>query len=79
VLVEPNGKTEAYDGVFFKKGAPFNQGNIYTFDEEAFIDGCEKAVERYKENPLNAAGVKLQKKFSCAKTADAIMEVMTNA
>ena len=43
VLVEPNGKTEAYDGVFFKKGAPFNQGNIYTFDEEAFIDGCEKS------------------------------------
>ena len=76
VLVEPNGKEEAYDGAFFKKGSPFNQGNIYTFDEDAFIEGCEKAVERYKENPDNPAGTKLQEEFSYTKTADAIMEAM---
>jgi hypothetical protein len=79
VLVEPNGKTEAYDGVFFKKGGAFNQGNIYTFDEDAFIDGCEKAVERYRENPINTAGIALQNDFSYAKTADAIIKIMKDA
>jgi len=76
VLVEPNGKEEAYDGVFFKKGAPFNQGNIYTFDEDAFIEGCEKAVERYKASPENTVGLELQNKFTYKNTVEAIMEVM---
>ena len=76
VLVEPNGKEEAADGVFFKKGGAFNQGNIFTFDEDEFIAGCEKAVERYKENPVNSEGLKLQEEFTYAKTVDAIMEVM---
>ena len=79
VLVEPNGKEEVYDGMFFKKGAPFNQGNIYSFDEDAFIDGCEKAVERYKASPVNTEGVKLQEEFTYSKTVDAITEIMNNA
>ena len=76
VLVEPNGKTEAYDGVFFKKGSPTNQGNIYTFDEGDFIEGCEKAIERYKSNPVNTEGLKIQEDFTYSKTVDSIMEVM---
>ena len=76
VLVETNGKEEAADGRFFKKGGAYNQGNIYTFDEDEFIDGCEKAIERYKESPINKEGLKLQEDFSYAKTVDAITEVM---
>jgi len=76
VLVEPNGKEEAADGVFFKTGGAFNQGNIHTFDEEEFIEGCEKAIKRYKENPQNSEGIKLQEDFTYAKTVDSIMEVM---
>ena len=76
VLVEPNGKEDAADGIFFKKGGVFNQGEIFTFDEDEFIAGCEKAVERYKENPVNTEGLKLQEDFTYAKTVDAIMEVM---
>ena len=76
ILVESNGKEEAADGMFFKKGGAFNQGNIYTFDEEAFIDGCEKAVERYRQNPVNSEGLKLQDDFTYSKTVDAITEVM---
>ena len=53
VLVESNGKEDSADGVFFKKGNPYNQGQIFTFDEDAFIDGCEKAIERYKASPEN--------------------------
>ena len=76
VLIEPSGKEEAYDGVFFKKGGAFNQGNIYTFNEDDFIDGCEKAIERYKASPENSAGLELQDKFTYKNTVDAIMEVM---
>ena len=62
-----------------KKGAPFNQGNMYTFDEDAFIDGCEKAIERYKSSPVNTEGLKLQEEFTYSKTVDAITEIMNNA
>ena len=77
VLVEPKGKEEAADGVFFTKGGAFNQGNIHTFDEDEFIEGCEKAIERYKENPINSEGIKLQQDFTYEKTVDSIMEVMS--
>ena len=76
VLVEPNGKTEAYDGAFFKKNAPTNQGNIYTFDEDDFIEGCEKAIERHKNSSVNTEGLKLQEDFTYSKTVDSIMEAM---
>jgi len=76
VLVEPNGKEDSVDGVFFKKGNPYNQGQIFTFEEDSFIDGCEKAIERYKASPKNSAGLELQDKFSYKNTVDAITEVM---
>jgi len=76
VLVEPNGKIDSADGVFFKKGGAFNQGQIFTFDSDEFIDGCEKAVQRYKDSPINKEGLKLQEDFSYAKTVDKIVEVM---
>ena len=75
-LIEPCGKIEAADGVFFKKGGAFNQGNIFAFDEDEFIEGCEKAVQRHKNTPINLEGLKLQKDFTYSKTVDAIMEVM---
>jgi hypothetical protein len=76
VLVESNGKEDSADGVFFKKGSPYNQGQIFTFDEDAFIEGCEKAIERYKASPENTVGLELQNKFTYKNTVDAIMEVM---
>jgi len=76
VLVEPNGKTEAYDGAFFKKGSLTNQGSIYTFDEDDFIEGCEKAIERYKSSSVNEEGLKLQQKFTYKKTVDKILKII---
>ena len=76
VLVEPNGKIDAEDGIFFKKGNPFNQGQIFTFDDDEFIEGCEKAIERYKSKPTNEEGLKLQEEFSYSKTVDKITELM---
>ena len=75
ILVEPNGKTEAYDGLFFQKGSQINQGNIFTFDEDAFIHACEMAIERVKSsNRVNSAGLLLQKEFSKEKMVSSILE-----
>lgn len=66
-LVEPNSKMEAYDGVFFHKGAPYNQGNIYDFDGSDFISACEVAIKKTESQKLNQQGLALQKEFSSEK------------
>lgn len=76
VLVEPNGQVEIYDGKFFQKGAPFNQGHIYTFDDDAFIFACEKAIERFQSNKENAEGLKLQSDFTYETTAKKLLELI---
>lgn len=73
-LVEPVGKVEAYDGKFFVKGQPFNQGNIYYFNDDDFILACEKAEARFVKSDTNWAGMNLQSKFTYEKTADAIID-----
>ncbi len=76
VLVEPSKKVEIYDNIFFKKGSPFNQGNMFSFEEDSFINGCEKAVERYKSNNLNQKGLKLQDEFKVSNTVDKMLELI---
>ena len=74
VLVAPCGKIPVYDNMFFQEGQPYNQGNIYNFDEDAFIEACEEAVKRTKSNRVNKEGLKLQEDFTYAKTTDAILK-----
>lgn len=74
ILVNPSGKIEAYDGKFFQKGQPFNQGNIFDFNEEEFLAACDKAIERYKVNNFNTAGVELQNTHDYAKAAKQIID-----
>jgi hypothetical protein len=76
VLISPNGKVPAYDNLFFKEGSEYNQGNIYDFSEDEFIEGCEEAIKRYENNPINIEGLKLQSDFTWAKTADQIEDVI---
>ena len=64
VLVEPSGKTESEDGVFFTAGSQYNQGSIFDFNEDDFLDACEKAEERVLKNKKNEEGLKLQEEFS---------------
>ncbi len=73
VLVNPSGKIEAYDGAFFRKGMPYNQGNIFDFNHNEFLDACDKAIERVKKNRVNQAGLKLQNKFTFEKMVDSIL------
>ena len=72
ILVEPSGKIEAYDNMFFQKGSTFNQGNIYSFDNEEVISAMENAENICKKE--NKEGLKLQNTFSYGKTLDKILK-----
>lgn len=74
ILVDPSGKQPIYDNTFFKEGGFFNQGNMFTFDEDSFIDGCERAVERFKESPVNESGLDLQNQFPVSSTVDKLLK-----
>jgi len=73
ILVNPNSKAEAYDGMFFKKGSPFNQGNIFDFDYNEFLKACDIAIEKVKISRVNQEGLELQKKFTFQKMVDTIL------
>ncbi len=72
ILVEPNGMVPAEDGHFFRKGEQFSQGNMYAFDDSALAQAMKKAES--KARTLNESGVTLGKRFTYAKTVDAIFE-----
>jgi len=74
ILVEPNSKIEAYDGVFFHKGLPYNQGTIYDFNNDDFISACELAIKRVEQNKSNINGLSLQEKFSSDKFINNILK-----
>ena len=74
--VNPSGKVPAYDGMFFHKGQPFNQGNIYDFNEEEFIAACEKAIIKVQENKVNEIGLTLQETFSKEKFASNVIDIL---
>lgn len=74
VLVKPNGKFPCYDNVFFHQGAPYNQGNLFSWAESDLDEAFDKAVERVKLSKVNESGLKLQKEFTWAKTANSILK-----
>src|SRR3990167_1720425 len=73
ILVNPNGKTEAFDGIFFPKigTAPFNNGNIFTFNSLDVENAMDEAIKRAKTP--NTEGEKLRETFSWDKTVDYIL------
>jgi len=74
ICVTPNGKIPAYDNIFFREGQPFNQGNIFDFSVDEFLDACDVAIAKAKSNPVNEAGLKLQTEFTWEKTTNLILE-----
>lgn len=76
VLVNSNGKINAIDGVFFHPNHPFNQGNIFDFDENEFINGCEEAIKRVEKDRINSEGLKLQQKYNLSSFTSKILELM---
>lgn len=75
-LVNPSGKIEVYDNLFFHRGAPFNQGNIFDFNEDEFINACERTIEKVRLQKINREGLRLQEDFSSEKMADRILELI---
>lgn len=74
ICLTPNGKIPAYDNIFFKEGQPFNQGNIFDFSVDEFLDACDVAISKSQSNPVNESGLKLQTEFTWEKTANLILE-----
>tara|TARA_B100000287_G_scaffold429071_2_gene481656 strand:- start:52 stop:1146 length:1095 start_codon:yes stop_codon:yes gene_type:complete len=78
VLVEPSGKIDCVDNIFFKKGQEFNQGQMFDWDEDDFIDACEEAIKRVETDKVNHEGLKLQNEFSYGKMLDRVWFELEN-
>lgn len=76
ILVEPSDKIEAYDNMFFQKGSIFNQGNIFSFNEDNFLSACDLACEKVRINKINENGLKLQKQFTTEKFLSDVLNVV---
>jgi hypothetical protein len=72
VLVNPNGKVPAADGVFFGTSGPYNIGNLFDFDGDQFVAACEEA-ERRAAQGLNTKGLELQK-LTYKDTVDVLLK-----
>lgn len=75
-LVNPCGKIEIYDNMFFKKGSPYNQGNMFDFNPMDFLNACDKAVQRVRVSKTNENGLTLQKKFTFEHLTDSILSYL---
>ena len=74
VLIEPTGKKVAHDGVFFHQGAPWNQGNFYSVDDDTVKNGLVELYQRVTKNRVNEAGLKLQTQFTWENTFDILRQ-----
>ena len=71
MLITQFESTFVIDKIFFKEGSEFNQGNIYTFDDDEFTSAMEKAELYCKKD--NTKGKLLKEKFTYKKTLDDIL------
>lgn len=76
ILVEPTGKIESYDNIFFKKGAIYNQGNIFDFDYNDFLSSCDEAIKRVESKKQNEAGLKMQNIFTFEKLTENVLSYL---
>ena len=76
VLIQPNGMKSSVDGIFFHEGRPVNQGQIFDFNEDDFLSGCEEAIKRFEADKVNHEGLKIQADFSTGKSLDKILEII---
>jgi len=74
VLVEPSGMAEVYDNIHFHKGGLYNQGSVYTWNQNDFEQALDKSVKNYLSNPINHQGLKIKEKYTFTKTLDIILK-----
>lgn len=75
-LVEPSSVTPVYDGVFFQPGQPFNQGNIYDWEEKDYLEALQTAYSRFLLSKDNIAGKDLANKYNYDVGADIILKTI---
>jgi hypothetical protein len=76
-FVNTSGKITSVDNIFFKQGDAFNQGQIYDWNPDEFIDGCEKAIANVEKNRVNEVGLTLQTTYTKEKFADNVITLAT--
>ena len=74
ILIQPDKQEDIYDNMFFFKGQPFNQGSMYSFNEDQAIAAMEKAISL--ASTKNTEGLKLKEDFSYKHTVDQILKVI---
>jgi hypothetical protein len=72
ILIEPSGQEPIYDSFFFSEGAEYNQGNMFSWNEDDVIAAMQTAVS--KVSSVNTNGIELSKKFTYSNTVDRILE-----
>ncbi len=73
VLVNPNGKRPAADGVHFAQNTPFNNGNLFSASDEDILAGFAEAERRVKTLGLNTKGMELAK-VGYGATVDTLLQ-----
>lgn len=76
-FVQPSGKISAADNIFFKAGEPFNQGNIFDWNDDDFIAACETAIHKVEKNKVNTAGLVLQQQYTKETFTDSVIKLAT--
>lgn len=73
-LVNPNGMEDAYDNIFFRKGTPYNQGRIFTWNPDEVISKIEEALPKAKS--VNSKGLELAKQFTYENTVNKLLQIV---
>lgn len=74
ILVEPDGLFDSDDGIFFKRGGEFNQGEFNSVSDESIISAFNQAL--IKSNNTNFKGEKLKDEFTYKKTVESILNLI---
>jgi len=74
ILVEPNGFFDVEDGIFFKDGAEFNQGEFNSLSDETIYNAFDRALER--KNQKNTEGMELTNTFNYKKSVESILDII---
>lgn len=76
ILIEPSSLRDCHDGIFFKKGQAFNQGQFFDISDEEIENAILKSVSYAKK--INTEGLKLQSQFTYEKTVETLLSVISS-
>lgn len=74
VSVDPSGTLPIYDGAFFVQGSPYNQGLMYSFDEEKVVEKIHEAIDLFRTGQLKNST--LAEEFSVKNSVDTLLSLI---